>query len=114
MPQHTMARDYDRKVIFMVRHADRSRRSRLAQVPGNFAVAPRFPVRNFQKLTPDSDLKRRSRKIERKIELPAVTAKVFIDLLNENTVRFVVHNAAWWNVISKLHRGETFFRGRQR
>jgi len=114
MPQHTMAGDYDRKVILMVRHTDRTRSAGLAQVPGNFAVAPRFPVWNFQQFTPDSDLKGSSGEIERKVELPSLTVKVFIDLLDKNPVRFVIHNAGWWNAVSKMHCGKAFFRGSQR
>jgi hypothetical protein len=114
MPQHTMARDYDRKVILVVRHTDRARCSRLAEVAGNFSVASRFSVWNFQQFMPDSDLKWSSGEIKRKVELSSLAVEVFIDLLDKNPVRFVIHNAGWWNAVSKMHGGKAFFRGSQR
>jgi hypothetical protein len=114
MPQHTMARDYDRKVILVVRHTDRARCTSFAEVAGNFSVAPRFPVWNFQQLKPDSDLKRSPGEIERKVELSSPAVEVFIDLPDKNPIRFIIHNAIWWYVVSEMHRGKALFRGSQR
>src|SRR5439155_23344478 len=107
MPEHAMARDYDCKMILMIRHTNGAGGAGFAEFPRDVAITPRFAIWNFQQLMPDSDLKWTSGKIERKLEVPSLAVEVFIDLLDKNPVRFVVDDAVGWYVVSKVHRSQS-------
>src|SRR5580765_7232602 len=104
MSDDTMTRNDDRNAIVMVRHSYSSCRGRLSEFFRNFAVSPCLSVRNLQQLTPDGQLKRRSAKIQRKIELCSSPLEVFLNLPDVNFVRSCVNHSVMWNLGSKMDR----------
>jgi hypothetical protein len=102
VPDDPMTRNNDRNVIVVIRHADSSRCSWLAETLGDITVSASLPVRYVQQFTPDRNLKWGAINIQRDIESGAFSLKVLLDLLDKWTIRVNVHDPITWNAVSEL------------